>query len=114
LAGTVSGDDMKASLSAGLYLMQEGIAPRPLHQLVMSAILYNASALDRDDSIGMANGRKPMGDNENRSPLRNLAHVALDDVFALIVERAGGLIEDLYFGIGDKRTRNRNSLPLSA
>jgi len=43
-----------------LYFVQHGIAPCPLHQLIVSAILNNTPAFDSDDTIGMPNGRETM------------------------------------------------------
>src|SRR5882672_8573981 len=114
LVATASGDDMKVSLSAGLQLMQGGIATRPLHKFVVCAILHNAPSFDRDDPIGIANRGKAVGDDQNCWPLRNPAHIALNDVFALIVERTGRLIQDQHLGIRDESTGNRNPLPLPA
>src|SRR6266576_6925135 len=69
LTATASGDGMKVSRRAGLQLMQEGIAARPLHKFVVCAILHNAPTFDRDDPIGIANRRKAVGDDENGSYL---------------------------------------------
>src|SRR4051795_4832308 len=95
--GEASTDDMES----GLHLVQRGVAPGPLDELVVRAVLDQPSAFDGDDAVGMAYRREPVRDDQHRPAGGNLAHVALDDVLALVVQRAGGLVEDQDAGIGD-------------
>ena len=60
----------------------------------MRAVLDHAAALDRDDAIGAADGRQPVGDDQHRAAGGDAAHIVLHDPLALIVERAGRLVED--------------------
>ena len=55
-----------------------------------------------------------MGDDEDGAALGDLAHVVLDDALALVVERAGGLVEDEDARIGDERAGDGDALALAA
>src|SRR5262249_30184033 len=50
---------------------------------------------------------------EHRAPAGNLLHVLLDHPFALIIERAGRLVENQNPWIGDERAGNGNTLALA-
>ncbi len=99
--------------NAALQPVQGGIAPGVLHQLVVGAVLDEPPALDGDDAIGGAHRREPMGDDQHRAPVGDLAHVALDDVFTLVIQRAGRLVENQDLRIGDERAGNRDTLALA-
>jgi hemolysin D len=62
----------------------------------------------------MAYRGKPVRDNDNRSPLSDLLHIALNDLLAFIIESARRFIENEDSRIRRKRTGNRNSLALPA
>ena len=47
-------------------------------------------------------------------PLQIARHVALHDRLALVVERAGGLVEDQDARVGEQRPRDRDALALAA
>src|SRR5689334_17291703 len=87
---TLSSDDMETRLD----LMQHGVAPCLLDQLVMRAVLDQPTGLDGDDPVGIANGRKAVSDDEDGAAGTDPAHVALDDALAFVVERAGRLVEN--------------------
>ena len=53
-----------------------------------------------------------MGDDEDRLPFCDPAHVLLDDVLGLVVQRAGRLVEDENTGIGDEGTGDGHPLTL--
>src|SRR5882757_7631588 len=108
--GNASTDDMEARL----HLVKGGVASRPVHELVVSSVLDQPSAFDVDDAVGMAHRRQPMRDDQHRPAGGNLPHVALDDVLALVVQRAGGLVKDQDSRIGNERARDRDPLALPA
>src|SRR5262245_47466497 len=84
-----SGDFMDSYLQA----MQRCIAAAGLDQRVMSAVLDQAAALERDDAVRRPHGRKPVRDDQNRPPLGDLLHVLLNDALALVVEGTCRLVE---------------------
>ena len=55
-----------------------------------------------------------MGNNEDRPPLGDLPHVVLDDPLALVIERAGCLVENYDARIGDESPGDGNALALTA
>jgi len=107
--GEASTDDMQPRL----YLVKRGVTPCLFHQLVMGSILDQPAAFDGDDPVGMAYCRQPMGNNQYRPAIGNPAHIALDDVFALVVERTGRLVEDQNPRVCDQRSCDRDSLTLA-
>src|ERR1700737_766873 len=78
----------------------------------MGAVLDDAATLDRDDAVGPAYRGKPVGDNENGAAFTDPAHVVLNDALTLVIERAGGFVEDQNAGIGHQGTGNRDALPI--
>src|SRR5262249_8241039 len=88
-------------MEACLQPVQRRVAAGFVHELLMVAVFDDATALDGDDAIGVANGRQPMGDDYHGPPLRNLLHVLVNDPLALIVERARRLVEDEDARIAD-------------
>src|ERR1700761_876497 len=55
-----------------------------------------------------------MGDNKDGAPLRDTLHVVLNDALALIIKSTGGLVENQDARICDKRSSNRDALPLAS
>ncbi len=92
--------------------MKHGVATGFLHEFVVGPIFHEPPRFNRDDAIGVADRREPVRNDEHGPSSGNLAHVALNDVFALIVERAGCLVEDKNSGIGDERAGNGDTLAL--
>src|SRR6516165_7244355 len=67
-----------------LYSMQRRVPAAGLDQRVVGAVLDQAAALERDDAVGRAHGRKAVRDDQNGSSLGNLPHVLLNDALAFI------------------------------
>jgi hypothetical protein len=101
-------------MDARLEAMEGGIAPAGADELVVIAILDEAAALDGDDAVGAAHRREAVGDDEDGAALGDPAHVLLDDPLALIVERAGRLVEDEDPRIGDEGAGDGDALTLPA
>jgi len=101
-------------MHATLQTMERRVAPPGPCQVVVRAVLHQAAALDGDDAISPANWRKTVRDIEDGPVLSDLAHVLLNDALALVIERAGRLIEDQDAWIGDERPRDRDPLALPA
>ncbi len=80
----------------------------------MRAVLDQAASVDGDDPVGAADGGEAMGDDEHGAALRDALHVLLDDPLALIVERAGRLVEDEDARIGHQRAGDGEALALAA
>src|SRR6266571_6172389 len=80
----------------------------------MAAVLDDTATLDRDDAVGPAHRGKPVSDDENGAAFANPAHVVLDDALTLVIERAGGFVEDQNAGVGHQGAGNRDALPLTA
>src|SRR5438874_4716 len=94
------------SLSASLHVMQLRVATVFANQLIVCAVFDNATSLDRNDSVGMADRRQTMSDQDHGSVLNNFLHILLNDPLALIIESARGLVEDQNAWIRYQRPSN--------
>src|SRR5882672_9354015 len=106
----LSADFMESSLQT----MERGVAPPGADQLIVGAILDDATALDRNDAVGAPHRRQAVRDHEHGTALRDPRHVFLNDALAFIVECGGGLVQDQNARIADQRPRNRDALALTA
>src|SRR5690348_6722393 len=97
-----------------LQPVQHRVSSARADELFVGAVLDEASTIDGDDSVRAAHGREPVRDDEDRTPARNLLHVLLDRSLALVVERAGCLIEYEDAWVHDERTGDRDTLALAA
>src|SRR5215470_2332083 len=97
-----------------LVFVQARVPAAAGQELLVRPVLDEAAALDRDDAVGVADGGETVGDHEHRPALEHGPHVLLDDALGLVVERAGGLVEDEDAWIGDERPGDRQPLPLTA
>ena len=112
--GAAPCDGLADFMDARLEPMERRVAPASIDELVVGAVLHQSSAIDGDDAVGPAHGGEAMGDNKDRSALGDLPHVVLDDPLALVIECAGGLVEDHDARIGDESTGDGNALALTA
>jgi hypothetical protein len=96
-----------------LKTVQRGIAAIGANEIIVDNIFHDAASFDDDYAFSPADGGKPMRDDEHGTSLSDTAHVILDDPLALIVKRAGRLIEDQNAGIGDECARDSNTLALA-
>src|SRR5262249_29715836 len=72
-------------MDSRLKVMQLRVAPIGKDQFVMGPVLHEAASIDRDDPVGIANGREPMGDDEDRPAGGDTFHVLLDGPLAFVV-----------------------------
>src|SRR5262245_10517202 len=100
-------------MDASLHAVERGIAPAGTDQLLVRPVLDQPALLDGDDAIRHAHGGEPVGDDQHGAARRDLLHVLLDDALALVVERAGRLVEDQDARIGGQRAGDRDALALA-
>src|SRR5258708_33084620 len=93
--------------------MQVGVGTLRARPFVVRPVLCDAATLDGDDSIGAAHCRQAVSDHEHGTALAYLPHVVLDDPLALIIERAGRLVEDQDAGVGGEGARHCDALTLT-
>src|SRR5262245_19906320 len=80
----------------------------------MSAVFHDTALVQRDDAVAIADGREAMRDDDDSAPTHDVAHVRLDDLLALIIERARRLVEYQDARLPRERARNRDALALTA
>ena len=62
----------------------------------MRPALGDPSAVEDDDLVGLADGRQAVGDGERGATLGQAVERLLHRALGLVVERAGGLVEDQH------------------
>ena len=80
----------------------------------MRTAFDDLALVHHNDAVRMPHRAQTVGDDEDGSPLTDLRHVALHDGLALVVQRAGGLVEDQDARLGDERPGDCDSLALAA
>ena len=80
----------------------------------MRAIFNDTAVFDRHNAIAVTYRGTPVGDDDDGTTIGNIAHIGLNDALTLVIERAGGFIEDQNTRAGDQRARNGDALPLPA
>ena len=83
-------------------------------QFGVAAGLDDLAAVDDDDAVGITHRRQAMGDDEHRAALADGPHVVLDDALRLVVQGAGGLVEDEDARVADQRPGDGDALALFA
>src|SRR5258708_6710787 len=99
---------------SGLHGVKLSVAAAAAQQVLVGAVLRDASALDGQDAVGDPHRHQPVRDDEDGAALHDLAHVVVDDFFALVVECAGRLVEDQDARVADQRPCDRDALALPA
>ena len=80
----------------------------------MRAALDDAPVFHQQDQVGPADGGQAVGDHEGRPPRQQRRHRRLDELLALRVQVAGGLVEDEDLGGGQERPGDGEALLLAA
>ena len=101
-------------MEPALEAIQRRVAPAGPDQFVVAAVLDEASAVDGDDAVGIAHGRQTVRDDDDGSPFGDMLHFLFDDVFALVIEGAGRLVQNQDARVGDESAGNGNTLALTA
>ena len=94
--------------------MQIGVTPVQRQQFGVAAALDDASGFQCDDGVALADGRQSVGDDDHGAPCRDGGKVGLDDLLALGIERAGGLIQNQDTRVGYQRAGDGEALALAA
>ena len=81
-------------MDARLQTVKHGVTSAGANQLVVGPVLHDSALFDGDDAIGPAHGGKSMGDDQGGAAFDDLPHIVLDDLLALVVERAGRFVEN--------------------
>src|SRR5262245_10307636 len=83
-------------------------------ELAVGSLLDELPLIEHEDPMGGPQRAQPMGDEKHRPAPADLGEIRLDDGLGLVVEGAGGLVEDQDAGIPDQRPGDGDSLPLAA
>ena len=80
----------------------------------MGAALDDASVVEHEDLIGVADRGQAVRDRDRGAPPGQLVERKLHGALGLGVERGGGLVEDQYGRVAKDRARDRDALLLAA
>ena len=75
-------------------------------QLLVGALLDDASVVEDDDLVGIADGGEAVGNDESGAPLHDAVHAALDELLGTGVDGGGCLVEDKDGWVGNGSTGN--------
>ena len=89
------------------------VETRAPHQLTVTALFDELTLVEDEDGIGLPNRGEPMRNDENSPPLADAAEIVLNDPLGLVVERAGGFVENQNARVCHQRTCNCDPLPLT-
>src|SRR5207248_112762 len=109
-----SPDRLRSCHLPRLLVPQLPIGGASCQQLVMLPDIGKLTAIEYQNRFGVGEHRETMGDDYDRATGCDTPQVVPDDYFAFRVERAGRLIEDQNARVGEERSRNRQSLLLTA
>lgn len=85
-----------------------------LTQLIRTPLLYYAPIIKHHDLIRLINRAHAVCDNKHRFAPKQLGERSLHLSLAFHIKRCCGFIKKHDWGIFQQRTRNRDTLPLSA
>lgn len=83
-------------------------------QRLVRAAFHNAVPVHDDDPLRVPHGAQAVGNDEHGAPLADMGHVAPDDGFAFVVERAAGFVEDEDARLVKQRACNGDALALTS
>src|SRR5581483_4315904 len=84
------------------------------HQAEMRSRLDDAAIVHHDDEIRVANRAQAVSDDQRRAPFEDAIEILLDCPLALVVQSAGGFVEDEDARIAEERAGDGDALSLSA
>ena len=77
-----------------LHVVQAFVVAILGYQAIVRAALYYFALMEHDDLVGMANGRKPVGNGDGGALLHEAFQCVLHESFRLRVEGGSGFVED--------------------
>ena len=84
------------------------------HQLVVGAFLDDPTVVEHHDAVGVADGRQAVGDHQRRAAAQRFVERGLHVRLVLVVEVAGGLVEDHDDRVLQQQPGDRQALLLAA
>src|SRR5438552_260924 len=82
-------------------------------ELRVRALLDDAAPVEHQDPVRALDRRQPVRDHDRRAATHQTVKGLLNEEFALVVERAGGLVEEKDPGVAKDRPGDGDALPLS-
>src|SRR5438552_2389643 len=101
-------------LELGVARRERRVAAAGEDQVLVAADLDDATAVEDDDLVRIADGRETVGDRDRRAALREAVERLLHEPLGLGVERARRLVEDEDRRVAQDRARDRDALLLAA
>ena len=102
------------SISAGLHLIQRGVAAAHFDELVVTAGFDDSPIIQHQYLVGHSHRREPVADQKGSLAYDYLAEPLEQLVFSLGIEGGGRLVQDHQAGVSDESARQSHLLPLAA
>ncbi len=107
------GDRLAFCGLAGVCRDEPFVAHAPAEQLIVGAVVHDASGLHVDDLVGEQDRGHPVRDDEDRRPRARLTQTGQDGLLDTGVDGGGGIVEDEQLGLADHGARQGDSLALT-
>src|SRR5271165_3234161 len=92
---------------------QMAVEPVQLKQVLMPSAFDESASVDHQDQVGVADRGKAVGDYQHDAVFGDAVHVFLDGALGLVVEGAGGLVEDQHAGTTQQGPGDGEALTLA-
>lgn len=92
---------------------QLAVEGRAGEQLGVGALGHDLALVEHDDAVGQAEGRVAMGDEHRGAGAEDVLEGAVDGLLGAGVDGRGGVVEDEHRGVGERGTRQCDSLALA-
>src|SRR5918999_1485779 len=96
----------------GPIAVEREVAALSCEQLLVRPLLDDASLLEHDDEIGVANRREAVGDDDGGTAGQEPPQGELDLALGADVDAGRGFVENEDARVGEKRPRESDELPL--
>src|SRR5262245_65791280 len=101
-------------LSDELSLHELAVEGRRTEKPFVRATFDDAPFVEDDDAVDGGDGGQPVRDDQRGRPIVERPQSELHDRLELLIERAGGLVENQNTGPPEDRSRDRQALTLAA
>lgn len=77
-----------------LLAVHVGVDPLARHEFLMRSLFRYFAAINHIDSVGHADGREPMADQQGGMPGNQFPELCVKMIFGVNIKRTGRLVED--------------------
>src|SRR5437868_2567919 len=93
--------------------VEAGVDAAPRDEVLVATLLDEASVVEDEDAVGVADGREAVRDDEGRLARRERVQRPHEERLGAGVHRARGLVEDQDRGLAEPRAHEADDLALA-